>query len=75
MSLVEAAANVIVGYLLAVATQVVVFPIFGIRIAMTDDLAIGGIFALVSLLRGFMLRRLFECLSWSGQRQKFRHLQ
>jgi len=75
MSLVESAANVVIGYVLAVATQVVVFPLFGIHITKADDLAIGGIFALVSLLRGFMLRRLFERLSWTGQRQKFRHLQ
>ncbi|TAN56915.1 MAG: hypothetical protein EPN20_17945 [Magnetospirillum sp.] len=60
MSLVEAAANVVIGYILAVATQMVVFPLFGIRIAISDDLAIGGIFAAVSLLRGFALRRMFE---------------
>ncbi len=60
MSLVEAAANVVIGYGIAVITQVVVFPIFGIHIALADDLAIGGIFAAVSLLRGFVLRRVFE---------------
>ena len=60
MSLTEAAANVVIGYAIAVATQVAVFPLFGIRIAISDDLAIGGIFALVSLLRGFVLRRVFE---------------
>lgn len=62
MSLTEAAANVVIGYAIAVATQVAVFPLFGIRIAISDDLAIGGIFALVSLLRGFVLRRVFEQL-------------
>jgi uncharacterized protein (DUF2062 family) len=60
MSLVEAAANVAIGYGIAVATQVMVFPVFGIHIALADDLAIGGIFAAVSLLRGFVLRRVFE---------------
>lgn len=60
MSLVEAAANVAIGYGIAVATQVMVFPVFGIHIALADDLAIGGIFAAVSLLRGFVLRRAFE---------------
>ena len=62
MSLVEAVANVVVGYLLAVATQITVFPLFGVHISMADDFAIGGIFALISLLRGFMLRRIFERL-------------
>lgn len=75
MSLIEAAANVAIGYGIAVATQVVVFPIFGIHIALADDLRIGLVFAVVSLLRGFVLRRLFERLSCPGQRQKFRYLQ
>ncbi|WP_041633614.1 DUF7220 family protein [Magnetospirillum gryphiswaldense] len=62
MSMVEAAANVVIGYGIAVATQVVVFPIFGIHITLADDLAIGLVFAVVSLARGFMLRRVFERL-------------
>ena len=62
MSLVEAAANVVIGYGIAVATQVLVFPIFGIHITLADDLAIGLVFAVVSLARGFMLRRVFERL-------------
>ena len=62
MSLVEAAANVVIGYAIAVATQVVVFPIFDIHITLADDLAIGLVFAVVSLARGFMLRRVFERL-------------
>jgi hypothetical protein len=62
MSLAEAAANVVIGYAIAVATQVVVFPIFGIHITLADDLRIGFVFAVVSLIRGFVLRRAFEQL-------------
>jgi hypothetical protein len=62
MSLVEAAANVVIGYGVAVATQVVVFPVFGIHITLADDLRIGLVFAVVSLARGFILRRVFEQL-------------
>ena len=62
MSMVEAAANVVIGYGIAVATQVVVFPIFGIHITLADDLAIGLVFLLVSLIRSYMLRRVFERL-------------
>ena len=60
MSLVEAATNVIVGYALAVGMQIVVFPVFGIRIALGDQLAIALAFTAVSLIRGYVLRRLFE---------------
>lgn len=59
-SLLEAATNVAVGYGLAVATQVVVFPLFGIHISLQADLAIGLIFTVVSLARSYALRRIFE---------------
>lgn len=60
MSLVESATNVIVGYALAVGMQIVVFPVFGIHIALGDQLAIGVAFTGISLVRGYLLRRLFE---------------
>ena len=62
MSMVEAVANVVIGYGIAVATQVVVFPMFGIHITLADDLRIGLVFLLVSLIRSYMLRRVFERL-------------
>ena len=62
MSLVEAVTNIIVGYLLAIATQIVVFPWFGIEAALGEHLAIGLLFVGVSLARGYLLRRLFEAI-------------
>ena len=60
MSLVESIANVIVGYGIAVGTQVVVFPLFGIHASLSDNLTIGAIFTLVSIIRSYALRRAFE---------------
>ena len=60
MSLVEAMTNVAVGYALAVATQIVVFPWFGLQASFGENLALGGVFTGISLLRGYALRRLFE---------------
>ena len=48
MSLVESVANVIVGYALAIATQLAVFPLFGIEAALGEHLAIGMAFVGVS---------------------------
>jgi len=62
MSLVEAVANVAVGYGLAVATQIAVFPLFGLAVSLGDNLAIGCVFTVVSLIRSYALRRLFEQL-------------
>ena len=41
MSLIEAWTNVVVGYVLAIATQLAVFPLFGIEAALPEHLAIG----------------------------------
>ena len=60
MSFIESAANVVVGYVLAVATQLAVFPLFGLEASLGEHLAIGMAFVAVSLVRGYVLRRLFE---------------
>lgn len=62
MSFVESVANVLVGYGVAVLTQMLVFPLFGMRATVSDNLLIGVIFTVVSLARSFTLRRVFEGL-------------
>ena len=59
LSLVEAITNVSVGYVLAVITQIVVFPWFGIHPSLGENLALGLVFTAISLMRGYALRRLF----------------
>ena len=44
MSLIEAIANVAVGFGVAVTTQVLVFPVFGLEASLSENLAIGCIF-------------------------------
>lgn len=63
MSLAESVTNVVVGYVLAIITQIVVFPLFGIVTDLKQHLAIGLAFVVVSLARGFVLRRIFEHFS------------
>ena len=62
MSMIEAATNVVVGYVLAIVTQIVVFPWFGIETGLTEHMAIGLAFVGVSLTRGYLLRRLFDAI-------------
>jgi hypothetical protein len=47
MSLIEAIANVVVGFCVALLTQIVVFPLFGLKVSLGDNLAIGGLFCLL----------------------------
>jgi hypothetical protein len=62
MSLVEAVANVVVGYGIAVAMQLVLFPTFGLAVSLRQSLAIGVVFTLVSVVRSYLLRRILEAL-------------
>ena len=62
MSLIEAITNVIVGYTLAIATQIVVFPWFGIETGLVEHMTIGMAFVVVSMARSYLLRRLFEAI-------------
>ncbi len=62
MSLVESVANVIVGYGVAVMTQILIFPIFGRHTTLAQNLKMGAIFTIVSIARSFALRRVFEAI-------------
>jgi hypothetical protein len=62
ISLVEATANVLVGLLVALATQVLVFPALGLQASFGQNLQLALVFTAVSIARAFLLRRLFEGL-------------
>ena len=62
MSLVESVVNVIVGYGVAVVTQILIFPIFGLHTTLAQNLKMGAIFTIVSIIRSFALRRVFEAI-------------
>ena len=66
MSLAEALTNVAVGYGIAVTTQVAVFPVFGLYASLADNLLMGAIFTVVSIVRSYSLRRVFEAIRMRG---------
>lgn len=59
-SLIESLANIAVGYTVAVLTQVLIFPLYGIAISWSGNASMGAIFTIVSLCRSYALRRLFN---------------
>lgn len=59
-SFLESLANVVLGYGVAVGAQLAIFPWFNIRVSVQDNLVIGLAFTLVSLVRSYLLRRLFN---------------
>ncbi len=67
MSLVESLTNVAIGYGIAVITQILVFPLFGLSTTLAENMAMGAIFTVVSIARSFTLRRFFEALRLQGE--------
>ena len=62
VSLIEAIINVVLGFFISLLTQIAIFRAFELQVSMADNLLIGGIFTVVSILRSFTLRRLFEAI-------------
>jgi hypothetical protein len=74
MSLVESVANVIVGYGVAVVTQLLLFPVFGLHTTLAQNLKMGAVFTVVSIARSFALRRLFEAIRIRSAHSEAMHL-
>ncbi|HOT84025.1 MAG TPA: hypothetical protein PLQ12_12080 [Candidatus Defluviicoccus seviourii] len=66
MSLIEALVNIAVGYFVAVAMQILAFPLFGLDASLEENLALGVLFTVASLCRSYVLRRIFEALRVRG---------
>lgn len=66
MSLAESAAKLIVGYGVAVVTQILIFPIFGLHTTLAQNLKISAAFTVMSIARFFALRRVFEAIRMRG---------
>lgn len=64
MSAVESAFNVAIGYLVSVAANILILPMFGYDVTIADSFAIGLAFTAVSLVRSYVLRRVFN---WLGK--------
>ena len=59
-SALEAVTNVTVGFLVAVGANLLVLPAFGYEVTIIDSFAIGWVFTVISMLRSYFLRRLFN---------------
>lgn len=65
-SFAETCLSTAIGYVIAVTTQAIVFPWFGLDVPLSHNLLIGVIFTVVSIARSYGVRRLFEHLRVNG---------
>lgn len=59
-SLYEAIINVLIGYSIALLSQLAIFPLFGIHVPLRSNLFIGAWFTVISLVRSYAIRRWFN---------------
>ena len=59
-SLIESLTNILIGYLTALLSQVLIFPLFDIDVTFQDNLLIGLYFTIISLVRSYLVRRYFN---------------
>ena len=62
MSLAETCVSTAIGYVVAIASQYVIFPMFDIYVSLGAHMAMGVFFTVVSVARGYLVRRLFNRL-------------
>ena len=56
----EAICNTVVGYALALVGQLFIYPALNIHVTLGQNMFIGAVFTLLSLVRSYTLRRVFN---------------
>ncbi len=60
MSFIEACANVVIGFGINFAANLLVLPLFGFAVSASSAFQIGLIFTVISIARGYVIRRWFN---------------
>lgn len=66
-SLLEAWANIFIGFSINYTANLIILPLFGMHVGLLDNLWIGLIYTAISLVRGYGLRRLFNWIHLRGE--------
>lgn len=59
-SLLESIINVVIGFGIATVANIIALPWFGYDVSPADAAGIGGVLTIVSIIRSYALRRLFN---------------
>lgn len=59
-SFIESSAQTFIGYVINLGVQLVIYPWFGATFTLGQNIQIGLIFLVVSLARGYCIRRVFN---------------
>lgn len=67
-SLIESIANIAVGAIVALISQLAIFPLFDIHIPMSSNFGIMAWFTAISVVRSYVVRRYFNGLKFFSSR-------
>ena len=59
-SVVESITNTAVGFIISLLIQLIIYPLMNIPVQFHQNIIITCVFTLVSILRGYIIRRLFN---------------
>lgn len=59
-SLSETLCSVAIGYVVAVVSQVLIFPLFDVTLTLSENFTVAAYFTAVSIVRGYIVRRMFN---------------
>ena len=59
-SFIESCVNILIGYGIALTSQILIFPLYGINISLDTNIWIGIWFTGISLVRSYVIRRWFN---------------
>ncbi|RLD26267.1 MAG: hypothetical protein DRI75_12035 [Bacteroidetes bacterium] len=59
-SLIESITNMVIGFIIALTVQLIIYPIMNINVRMDQNLIITSVFTIVSIARGYLIRRVFN---------------
>jgi len=62
-SFLETCANIAIGFVVSVLITAVVMPAYGHAVTLGDNVQITAIFTVASIVRGYFVRRFFNCVT------------
>jgi len=60
LSIIEAVSNTIIGLVTSFAIQLIIYPFLNIEVSISQNILITFIFFIASIIRGYLVRRLFN---------------
>lgn len=61
----ESLCNVLIGYVIAIGSQLVILPLYDIHVTFSQNLTMGLLFTIISFVRNYILRRWFNKITFS----------